>query len=139
MRRFNIVFPSSALFSVAVYLTSIAMIDDRRSGIWLRALTSGVSPHQFLLSHLIIGTGIMILQSIEFIIYTNLVGEDTGRLSCIVLIPLLIFLVGFSGILFGLCISVVTDSIIMATSCSTIAAYPFILVSGEYMSSCMFR
>lgn len=119
------------MFSVTTYLTSIAMIDDRQSGLWLRALTAGVAPYQFVFSHLVTSTGIMIIQSIEFVVYSHLVVADPHRWSFIVVVPLLIFLVGLSGILFGLVISMLSDSILLATTISTVVAFPFILISGK--------
>lgn len=107
------------------------MIDDRQSGLWVRALTAGVAPYQFVFSHLVIGTGIMIIQSIEFVVYAHLVVTDPHRWSFIVVVPLLIFLVGLSGILFGLVISILSDSILLATTISTVVAFPFILISGK--------
>lgn len=107
------------------------MIDDRQSGLWVRALTAGVAPYQFVLSHLVIGTGIMVIQSVEFIVYAHLVVTDPHRWSFIVVVPLLIFLVGLSGILFGLVISILSDSTLLATTISTVVAFPFILISGK--------
>lgn len=116
---------------ISSYLTSMALIEDRKSGIWNRALTAGAKPNHFLVSHLIIGSVLMIIQAAEFITYAFYVGNDTQRWSFIWLVSSLIILLGFCGTLYGLCISVLTDSNLVATYFSIIVTYPFLSLSGE--------
>lgn len=119
---------------IASYLTSLALIEDRRSGIWNRTLTAGATPHQFLISHLVIGTCLMTLQALEFIAYAIYIGNDSHRWSFILLVSSLIFLLGFAGTLYGLCISVLTDSTLVATYFSIVITYPFLSLSGKFGS-----
>lgn len=117
---------------ISSYLTSLALIDDRRSGIWNRTLTAGATPHQFLASHIVIGTGLMILQALEFIAYAVYVGNESHKWSFILLVSSLIILLGLSGMLYGLCISVLTDSTLVASCFSIVITYPFLSLSGEF-------
>lgn len=124
---------------ISSYLTSMALIEDRKSGIWNRALTAGAKPNHFLVSHLIIGSLLMIIQAAEFITYAFYVGTDTHRWSFIWLVSSLIVMLGFCGTLYGLCISVLTDSNLVATYFSIIVTYPFLSLSGEFHNQNVLR
>lgn len=108
----------------------MALIEDRRCGIWNRTLAAGAEPYQFVISHLVLGTAVMILQAIEFIIYMIYIGHN-DNLKFFVLVSALIFLLGFSGTLYGLCISVLTDSTLVATYFSILLTFPLISLGGE--------
>lgn len=114
------------------YLTSMALIDDRRCGIWHRSLMAGATPFQFFISHLITGTGLMSLQALEFIAYAIYIGNDSFRWKFILPAAALIFFLGLTGCLYGLCVSVLTDSTLAATYFSILATYPFLALSGEW-------
>lgn len=109
----------------------MVLIEDRKGGIYNRTLAAGCKPYQFLVSHLFLGSAIMMLQAIEFIGYAIYVGHDSASLRFIFLVSTLLILIGFSAILYGLCISVVTDSTLVATQCGVMATFPFFALSGE--------
>ena len=113
------------------YLTSMALIDDRRCGIWHRSLMAGATPFQFFIAHLITGGGLMTLQALEFIAYALYIGNNSYRWEFAVPTAGLIFFLGLAGCLYGLCISVLTDSTLAATYFSILATYPFLALSGE--------
>lgn len=116
------------------YLTSMALIDDRRCGIWHRSLMAGATPFQFFIAHLITGTGLMTLQAVEFTVYAIYIGNNSLRWEFIVPVASLIFFLGLAGCLYGLCISVLTDSTLAATYFSILATYPFLSLSGKSRS-----
>lgn len=115
---------------MASYLTCMALIEDRRCGIWNRTMAAGATPRQFVISHLITGSSMMILQAVEFICYGIYVGHNNS-LIIILQMSLLIIAMGFSGVLYGLCVSIGTDSSLVATYFSIIIAFPLICISGE--------
>lgn len=112
------------------YLTSMALIDDRRCGIWNRSLMAGATPFQFFIAHLITGTALMSLQALEFIVYAVYISNNSLRATFIIPVAALIFLLGEAGCLYGLCISVLTDSTLAANYFSILATYPFLALSG---------
>lgn len=127
----QVLFFCSSLFAMSSFITSLRLIEDRRSGIWNRTLSAGGTPLQFLISHLVCGSATMIIQAVEFIIYASFVGNDGHTLKFILSVSLLICLLGFSGTLFGLCISVFTDSVLVATYISLMLTLPLLSLSGE--------
>lgn len=109
----------------------MALIEDRRSGIWIRTLTAGATPCQFLISHLIVNTVLMTFQAIEFLIYAIYVGNNSYDWRFILIVSALLLLLGLAATLYGLCISVMTDSSLNATYFSILLTFPFTSLSGE--------
>jgi hypothetical protein len=126
----------ASLFAMSSFITSLRLIEDRRSGIWNRTLSAGGSPLQFLISHMVCGSATMVVQAIEFIVYASFIGNDGHTLKFILSVSLLIILLGFSGTLFGLCISVFTDSVLVATYISLMLTLPLLSLSGECFFVC---
>lgn len=120
----------ASLFAMSSFITSMRLIEDRRSGIWNRTLSAGGTPVQFLISHMVCGSILMIIQATEFIVYAAFIGNDGHTLKFIVSVSMLILLLGFSGTLFGLCISVFTDSVLVATYISLMLTLPLLSLSG---------
>jgi uncharacterized membrane protein len=108
------------------------LIEDRHCGMWNRTLAAGIKPYQFFVSHLVVGALLMIIQSAVFIFYTFIAWNVNFSTRNIFLISSLILLVGLTGIIYGLCISTVTDSSLVASFLSIIIAYPYICLSGEW-------
>lgn len=113
------------------YACSLSLIEDRRSGIWNRTLIAGATPYQFLISQLIFGSALMFIQAIEFIIYAMFVGNGEDSLSYFLVVSSLVFLIGISGTLFGLLISVITDSVLVATYLSLVLLFPLLSLGGK--------
>lgn len=126
---FLIFLPFSVFFSVASYLTSLALIEDRLGGVWNRFAVAGVKPYQFLISHLISGSCLMFLQALEFIIFAIYLSFEYS-FNFIMLISLLLILMGLCGVIYGLMISVLTDSTLVSSFASLLALYPFLCLSG---------
>lgn len=73
----------------------------------------------------------MLIQAIEFIIYATFIANDGHSLKFLLSVSSLIILLGFSGTLFGLCISVITDSVLVATYISLVLTLPLLSLGGE--------
>lgn len=116
---------------MASYLTCMALIEDRRCGIWDRTMAAGATPRQFAISHLITGGAMMTLQAVEFICYGFYVSNNNDSWTKILLVAALIIGTGLAGVLYGLCISIGTDSSLVATYFSILIAFPLICLSGE--------
>jgi hypothetical protein len=106
------------------------MIEERRGGIWNRLLVADVKPNQFLFSHLGWNSFLMILQACEFFAYSAYVALNFNWNFAILIFSLLV-LVGLAGILYGLFVSVITNSAIAAGSACSVALYPFISLCGK--------
>jgi ABC-type multidrug transport system permease subunit len=124
---------------MASYITSLTLIEDRRSGVWNRTLTAGATPLEFLISHLILGSSIMMIQAIEFIVYTIFIGNNGHTMRFLVSVSTFVILLGFSGTLFGLCISAITDSVLVATYISLVLTLPLLFLSGEFLNEVQVR
>jgi hypothetical protein len=118
-------------FVLAAIATSSSMIDERKSGVWSRAIVAGVKPSQFLVSHLIEGFVIMLVQFIELSVYIlcfllpPLTWKATGLL-------LLIFLTtGIAGIVFGVLISLVAHDVSVAMHINQSFTKITIFICGE--------
>jgi hypothetical protein len=107
------------------------MVEERRSGIWNRVITAGVKPQHFFFAHLFTGCCLMVLQCIEFIIYSNAVSTNSGKPDNMILVSCLLLLTGTAGVLYGLLISTITDSVVVASCLSLVLGFPWITLSGE--------
>lgn len=120
----------SVFFSFASYLTSIAMMEDRLGGVWNRFTVAGVKPTQFLISHLSFGSCLMLIQSIEFLGFALYIAFDIN-LNYVVMVSLLLVLMGLTGVLYGLILSIITDNTLVSSIGSLLAMYPFLCLSGK--------
>jgi ABC-type multidrug transport system permease subunit len=114
------------------------MIDERKSGVWSRAIVAGVKPSQFLVSHLIEGFVIMLVQFIELSVYIlcfllpPLTWKATGLL-------LLIFLVtGIAGIVFGVLVSLLAHDVSVSMHINQSFTKITIFICGESLEKTFF-
>lgn len=106
------------------------MIDDRLGGVWNRFTVAGVKPSQFLISHLLFGSCLMLVQAAEFLGFSLYIAFDIS-MNYIATVSLLLILIGFTGVLYGLILSIVSDSTLVSSVGSLLAMYPFLCLSGE--------
>lgn len=116
-------------FYLASILTSGALIGDRIDGIWNRVLLAGVDPVEILIAHIISNSAIMILQCMQFLIFTNIF--DLEVRGSIWTVMLLIVLVGFAAIVYGLAVSIFANDFMTATFASSIIFHPMMIMCGE--------
>uniref|UniRef100_A0A1I8QDG6 Uncharacterized protein n=1 Tax=Stomoxys calcitrans TaxID=35570 RepID=A0A1I8QDG6_STOCA len=117
------------VFFLATLLTASVFIEERLDGVWDRTLVAGVSAIQMLWAHLLSQFIIMVVQSIEVIVYIGVVFDTYNRGDTATLIFLLT-LTSFCGMLFGLLISVYCKSHTEANFVATGAFYPMIILCG---------
>jgi ABC-2 type transporter len=109
----------------------MVLVEERRSGIWNRVITAGVKPQHFFFAHLFTGCCLMMLQCLEFIVYSYAVATNRANLSNMLLVSGLLLLTGVGGVLYGLTISAITDSVVVSSCFSLVLGFPFITLSGE--------
>lgn len=88
------------VFFLATLMTASVFIEERLDGVWDRTLVAGVSAIQMLWAHLLTQFIIMVVQSIEVIVYIGLVFDTYNKGDTTTLIFLLT-LTSFCGMLFG--------------------------------------
>jgi ABC-type multidrug transport system permease subunit len=119
------------MFVLASILTSASMIDERASGVWHRALAAGVKPRHFMLSHLIEG---VLLVIINFIIYSTfalvfLLPKLSLQASSLML--LILALNAIAGTIFGLFVSVIFDSVSASQYVNQALVVPMTCICGS--------
>lgn len=87
------------------------MIDERATGVWNRAIVAGVKPSQFLISHLIEGIAVMIIQFVELSVYVLFFLFPSLTWKATVLSLFILFEMGVAGVVFGIFVSVISDDI----------------------------
>ncbi|XP_075149557.1 ABC transporter G family member 20 [Haematobia irritans] len=117
------------VFFLATLMTASVFIEERLDGVWDRTLVAGVSAVQMLWAHLCSQFIIMIVQSVEVIVYIGIVFDTYNKGDTATLIFLLT-LTSFCGMLFGLLISVYCRSHTEANFVATGAFYPMIILCG---------
>ena len=98
-------------------------------------------PYQFAVSHFITGSAVMVVQCLEFIIYSFYLTLSLSLLTWnfVLITSFLMLLMGFVGVLFGLLISVFMTNSTLANFATLMAFYPFLTLSGEFQRSFKFQ
>lgn len=118
------------IFFLATLITSTIFITDRLEGIWDRTLVAGISTTELLIAHILTQSVVMLLQCVEIVILAGVI-FDTKNHGDNFTVVLLLLLLGFSGMLYGLFISIFCDSHTMANFMATGSFYPMIILCGE--------
>lgn len=118
------------IFFLATLITSTIFITDRLEGIWDRTLVAGISTTELLLAHIITQSTVMFLQCIEIVILSAFI-FDTQNHGDNATVILLLMMLGFAGMLYGLFISIFCDSHTMANFMATGSFYPMIILCGK--------
>lgn len=106
------------------------MISERVDGIWNRVIVAGVTPQQFLFSHLIEGMVVVIIQLIENSVYFLVFLLPALSWNAKSLVLLILFLTGTAGVMFGLILSVICDSVGAYLYSSQVFLYPAMFICG---------
>lgn len=125
-------FVYSQYFSLASYLTSMSVISERADGTWYRFIAAGVKPNQFIISHFLEGFIVMIIQFGEYFCYINFMLSPQLSLISTILISLLVFLTGICGLVFGLLMSIVNETVMGSFVVAQFFIYPAIFISGKF-------
>jgi ABC-type multidrug transport system permease subunit len=118
------------IFFLATLITSTIFITDRLEGIWDRTLVAGISTTELLLAHIITQSTVMLVQCAEIVVLAAFI-FDTKNHGDNFTVVLLLMMLGFSGMLYGLFISIFCDSHTMANFMATGSFYPMIILCGN--------
>lgn len=121
-----------AYFTLASYITSISIITEKLDGTWNRTLVAGAKPYHFVLSHLIEGSIIMFIQFLEYVCYLLIFLSTNLTWNSGIILSIILLLIGMSGLVFGLLLSIVTHSVMASLMISQIFVYPVSFISGEF-------
>lgn len=124
-----------ALIVVAYFATTVMtthlLIKERNDGLVERSLVAGVTPFEFVLSHIILQTILLALQVgaklvVAFLIFTT---PNSGSILSAVSLT---FLQGICGLMFGLMISAVCHDEIYANTLGIGTFFPSVMIGGIF-------
>lgn len=118
------------VFFLAALGTATLFITERLDGVWDRILVAGVSAIEILSAHIITQTVVLTVQCAEILYFAAFIFGNENKGDHLTLISLLVLL-GFSGVMFGLLISIGCDSHTTASYVATGAFYPMIVLCGK--------
>jgi len=116
-------------FLATVALTALAFVMERKDGILERILVSGVTPFEFLMSHVVTQLCVIVVQVALLLIFTFLVFDIPSRGPFIWVIALTMAQ-AICGMQYGLLISSLCESETAATMMALGSFYPNLLLSG---------
>ncbi|XP_069035992.1 ABC transporter G family member 20 isoform X2 [Lepisosteus oculatus] len=119
----------SITFYLAVGLTALSFVTERKEGLLDRCWVAGVSSLETMLAHLLSQLVIMSVQVTLLLLFVLLVFKIPNEGS-LALIVILIFLQGVTGISFGLVISAAIDDEQSANQAALGIFYPNLIISG---------
>ncbi|KAB0795299.1 hypothetical protein PPYR_12138 [Photinus pyralis] len=119
----------TTIFFLSVALTAGAMLIQRNQGSIERAMVSGVTPIELLITHIITQFVLMMVQLTIVLVWSFVIFELTLNGS-VLLVTLLSILTGFCGMCFGFAISCGVDSERMATYTALGSLFPLVMLSG---------
>jgi hypothetical protein len=90
-------------------------MSDRREGLWNRTLLAGVSFSELIISQFLVYSLIVLIINFESLVYIVLIFKCPNYLSYVKVLPLLMAL-GWTGIFFGIVVSVSTSSSLAANA-----------------------
>ncbi|KAM9727158.1 ABC transporter G family member 20 isoform 2-T2 [Menidia menidia] len=119
----------SITFYLAVGLTALSFVLERKEGLLDRCWVAGVSSMETMLAHLLSQLLVISVQIILMLLFILLVFKNPNEGS-LVLVVVLIVLQGISGISFGLVISAAIDDEQSANQAALGIFYPNLILSG---------
>ena len=132
---FNSFIAPGALIVVAYFATTVVtchlLIKERTDGLVERSLVAGVTPLEFVVSHIILQLFLLCLQvglklMVAFMIFSV---PNNGS---IILATILTFLQGVCGLMFGLMVSAICPDEIYATTLCIGAFFPTVIIGGIF-------
>lgn len=112
-------------------LTITSFITDRREGFWNRTLLAGVHFREMLLAQSLVYSLIIVILSIEGVVYFGIVYHTTNYLSFITAIGLLIT-TGLCGMFFGICLSTICGNMMAANMLSLALMLSIMAIVGAF-------
>lgn len=118
------------VFYIAAGLTVAIFIYDRKQGFWNRTLLAGVTTSEMMFAHIMIQSIILMIQLLEVIILVGLVFTTENHGSFFIVI-LILALLGWAGMFFGLMLSCVCVDFMQANLVMTGISQPMIVLAGK--------
>lgn len=94
-------------------------------------ISAGVTPNQIVLSHLIEGLLISLLQFLQYSLYSTFILSSTISLKSALIISMILLLIGQAGMIFGLLCSICFKSVLASFIFGQGIIYPMTFLSGE--------
>ncbi|XP_071958454.1 ABC transporter G family member 20-like isoform X2 [Antedon mediterranea] len=120
----------SIVFFLAVSMTSITFILERKEGLLERTWVAGAKATEVMLSHVVVQFVIIAVQTAIVLVFILLIFDVPNEGSLLMVIVLTLFQ-GLNGMAYGLFVSSVCDNEISAMQLSLGSFYPLILMSGS--------
>lgn len=117
------------VFYIAAGLTVAIFIYDRKQGFWNRTLLAGVTTSEMMFAHIMIQSIILLIQLIEVIVLVGLVFTTENHGSFFIVI-LILALLGWAGMFFGLMLSCICEDFMQANLVMTGISQPMIVLAG---------
>ncbi|KAM3959847.1 ABC transporter G family member 23 [Aphomia sociella] len=117
------------IFFLSAVVTSTLMISDRLEGVWERSAVAGVKAKEMLNVHIILQSGVILMQTIEMMVLA-FVGYGLHSRGSLLTCGVLLFLQGLSGMCYGFLLSIYCGSYSMSFFVATGSFYPMILLCG---------
>lgn len=118
------------MFYIASGLTVAIFIADRKEGFWNRTLLAGVSLKEMMLVHVLTHSVVLVVQLLETIILSAYFFGAENKGSTVAVIFLLMML-AYSGMFFGILLSVECNDLREANFVLTGIATPMVVLAGE--------
>ncbi|XP_011871778.1 PREDICTED: ABC transporter G family member 20-like [Vollenhovia emeryi] len=106
------------------------IVTERLEGVWNRSIVQGVKTEEILLSHIVVESIILVIQTITVILIVFPIWGLECRGS-IFTVFVLVFLNGFCGLCYGFIISTFCTTLVSALICSTGSFLPMIATNGS--------
>ncbi|XP_014666455.1 PREDICTED: ABC transporter G family member 20-like [Priapulus caudatus] len=116
-------------FFMAVGLTSLSFITERKEGLLDRSMVAGVTPVEVMIAHICSQFFVLVVQ-ISLLLIVAIGIFKVPHLGSIVLVFLLTLLQGLGGMAYGFLISSLCDEEYSAIQISLASFYPCVLLSG---------
>jgi ABC-type transport system involved in cytochrome c biogenesis permease component len=119
-------------FYIAGGLTVAIFIADRKEGFWNRTLLAGVTLKELMLVHILTHSTVLILQLVETVFLIAFIFGAENKGSNIAVIFLLMML-AYSGMFFGMLLSVECNDLREANFVLTGIATPMVVLAGAFV------
>lgn len=120
------------MFYIAAGLTVAIFIADRKEGFWNRTLLAGVELKELMLVHVLTHSVVLVIQLVETIFLIAFVfgAENKGSNAAVIF---LLMMLAYSGMFFGILLSVECNDLREANFVLTGIATPMVVLAGELL------
>ena len=119
-----------AFFS-SIATASLTLVLERKDGIFERSLVAGVAPNEYILSHVITQTVIVVFQTI-LVLLISFAFFDVPNTGPIFWVSVLIVMQGVCGMAYGVLISAIAKEVSFTLTVCMASMFPQFLLSGNF-------